>query len=110
IVCLQDVAPIAVVEHEEARVSGMIAVAPLVRESSITERRTIPSPTIGLKHPARRSRRKNREVVCGLRIGKTYAVEAAPGIGPSERPDQALADAIALERRKRGILGNQLGA
>ena len=62
IVGLQNVAEIVIVDREEARVGGVIAVPPILRVSRISEADAVPAPAVGLKDAARGRCRDEGEV------------------------------------------------
>ena len=85
IVGFQDVAEIVVIDREEPRVGGVIAVTPFLRERRVREADAVPAPAVGLKHAARRRGRDEGEVVRSrLRPGIVEPIEAAAHIRESE--------------------------
>src|SRR5262249_47804907 len=110
IVGLQDVPPVVVIEQENSRVGGMVAVAPLVRKGSITESGPSPPPAVGLEDAACGQGGDESKVARRFRIGVVQTVEAAADIGEAKSPNQALAHAVALDGGERGVLGREFGA
>src|SRR5262249_28124450 len=103
-------APIVVIDSEQAPLSDILLRLDLAGCGGIRETGFHPAPAIDLSYAARRKRADQCVIDRRLVVDKVESVEAAHDVSEHEGADQPLVDAVTLDDADGRILGGDFAA